>query len=100
MTTELEVLTPAPLRDIKQVELYFKWGPLLPLWVQEITCPRPSDSILDRVKESTKAKNRVKAEKQRKVVDMLVVQQEVEDTVVSQDAVVQVADEVNLEAVI
>ena len=32
MTAELEVLTPAPLRDIKQLELYSKWGPLLPLW--------------------------------------------------------------------
>ena len=61
MLEELKTLKPQPLRPIKQVELYTKWGPLLPKWAAEITCPRPSDEVIKGVKENRNKKNRKKA---------------------------------------
>ena len=50
MKHDLEVLPNSGIKPIKQVELYQKWGPLLPKEAREITCPRPSDEIINKVK--------------------------------------------------
>jgi hypothetical protein len=60
MEEELEVLVPTPLRPIKQVELHTKWGPLLPAWAAAITCPKPSDSVINQIKEEKREKARGK----------------------------------------
>ena len=48
------------LRDIKQVDLYEKWGPLVPVQFRDEICPKPSDKILKSVKEERKAKRNTK----------------------------------------
>ena len=51
---DLEVLPEPGLQPIKAVELYTKWGPLLPEDAREITCPRPSEEIILAVKARRK----------------------------------------------
>ena len=41
MDQDLEVLQPTPLKPIKAVELWKKWGTLLPKYARLITCPKP-----------------------------------------------------------
>ena len=48
------------LRDIKQVDLYEKWGPLVPAQFRDEICPKPSDKIIKSVKEERKAKRNTK----------------------------------------
>jgi hypothetical protein len=56
MEVDLKELIPTPLRAIKQVELWKKWGPLLPEEFRGITCPKPSDEIIASIKERNKEK--------------------------------------------
>jgi len=60
MLEELKVLEPPGIKPIKMVELYSKWGPLLPEIQREITCPKPPDAIIIKVRDdkSNKAKKR------------------------------------------
>ena len=44
------------LREIKQVDLYEKWGPLVPAQFRDEICPKPSDKIIKSVKQERKAK--------------------------------------------
>ena len=60
MLNELNLLKPKPLRSIKQVELCSKWEPLLPKEAVDKTFPKPSDEIIELVKERRKEKNRSK----------------------------------------
>ena len=46
---ELEVLSVPGIPDIKQVELYTKWRKLLKDENKDITCPKPSDVVLNSV---------------------------------------------------
>ena len=51
------------LRDIKQVDLYEKWGPLVPAQFRDEICPKPSNKIIKSVKEERKAKMNTKQHK-------------------------------------
>ena len=66
MEEDLFQLKPTPLKDIKQVELWKKWGPLLPEGAREETCPRPSDDVIKSIKDRNSEKGRLKA-KQKKL---------------------------------
>jgi hypothetical protein len=47
-------LTPPGLKPIKQVELWKKWGPLIPEDERDALCPKPPDNIISAVaKERT-----------------------------------------------
>ena len=48
------------LRGIKQVDLYQKWGPLVPLEFCDEICPKPSDKIMKSVKEERNSKRNIK----------------------------------------
>ena len=65
MANEIKVLTSPGLRDIKAVELYTKWGPLIPEWVRESTCPRPSDEVILAVKNNRKEKAHARTRRKR-----------------------------------
>ena len=50
MEVNLEQLIPTPLRPIKQVELWKKWVPLIPEKYKPDTCPKPTDAIINSIK--------------------------------------------------
>jgi hypothetical protein len=52
MEVDLKQPTPPGLRPIKQVELWKKWGPLLPESAREVTCPKPPDEIIESIKKA------------------------------------------------
>ena len=56
MLDELNVLDAPGLRPIKQVELYTKWRPLLPPHAAAVTCPKPTDEVLNMVRDEKKSK--------------------------------------------
>jgi hypothetical protein len=51
MSYVLETLTPPGLTQIKQVELYKKFWPYMPPRHWDENCPRPSNVVLDLVKQ-------------------------------------------------
>ena len=51
MKKDLEVFQQTPLNPIKYVELWKKWGPLLPKYERLITCPKTSNEIMHSIKE-------------------------------------------------
>ena len=51
MEQDLGVLQPTTLKTIKYVELWKKWGTLLPKYARLINCPKPSNEIIDSIKE-------------------------------------------------
>ena len=53
-------ITPPGLKAIKQVELYKKWGPVVPEEYRDEICPKPSDYILELVKKGRSQKNALK----------------------------------------
>ena len=53
---DLDVLQPTPLKPIKSVELWKKWGSLLPKYTRLITYPKPSNGIIDSIKEINRNK--------------------------------------------
>ena len=63
MLQELQPLKAPGLRPIKQVELYSKWGPLLPEEDCLITCPKPKDNIIEMVKKEKATKAAVSRNK-------------------------------------
>ena len=67
MGDDLDVLTRPELRDIKAVELYTKWRPLLPEWARDSTCPKPSEKVLEKVRASKSSKSKQLIEKKRKL---------------------------------
>ena len=48
------------LSEIKQVELYLKWRHVLPDEFQDIMCPKPSDTVLDKIKNQKREKAKTK----------------------------------------
>jgi hypothetical protein len=67
---ELQAIDPTPLRPIKQVELWQKWGPLLPNYAREITCPKPSDEVISQIKKERNEKaTKARESKKRKQLD-------------------------------
>ena len=65
MELNLEELNPTPLKPIKQVELWKKWAPLIPEKYRADTCPKPTDAIINSIKERNreKTKNRTMQKK-------------------------------------
>ena len=58
-------MKPSPLKkpglsDQKQVHLYSKWRPLIPIEYQNISCPKPSNDVIQRMKKDLKAKRELK----------------------------------------
>ena len=66
MEMELEQLVPTGLKPIKQVELWKKWAPLLPEEFRADTCPKPSDEVINSIKERNKEKSKLRT-KQKKL---------------------------------
>ena len=62
---KLEVLPRPKLWDIKAVELYTKWRPILPSWARDLTCPKPSDAVLQKVKLSRSVKTKEHTQKRK-----------------------------------
>ena len=60
MITDLEIIKGSGLKPLKMVELYTKWGPLLPDNVRHITCPKPPDHIIELVKKERQLKRKKK----------------------------------------
>ena len=56
MEENLEELVPTPLKPIKQVELWKKWAPLIPKEFRADTCPKPSDEVINSIKERNREK--------------------------------------------
>ena len=50
----------------KEVELFAKWRPLLPIQYQDITCPRPLDEVMARVKAEIDEKRKERGAKKKK----------------------------------
>ena len=65
MEQDLGVLQPPPLNPIKDVELRKKWGPLLTNYTRLITCPKPSNVIIDSIKERNHNNTRESTERKR-----------------------------------
>ena len=53
------------MSEQKEVELFTKWQPHLPFWAQDITCPRPSDEVMARVKAEIIEKRQARDEKKK-----------------------------------
>ena len=66
MPQDLKNLQPNGLRPIKQVELWKKWGPLLPEAARKITCPKPSDEVIESIKLSNREKTKTRKKNKRK----------------------------------
>ena len=65
MIEELNTLEAPGLRPIKQVELYSKWGPLLPEKDRLVTCPKPPDEIVQMVKKEKNTKAAISRKKKK-----------------------------------
>ena len=68
MLAELPNLLPPGLTAIKQCELYNEWRKIVPDEFKDITCPRPSDEVLNKVRKerNEKATRKNKKKKVRK----------------------------------
>ena len=53
-------LTKPGLSFMKQVHLYTKWRPLLPIELQDIICPKRSEDVVNKFKSSLKQKRQLK----------------------------------------
>ena len=53
------------MSERKEVELFTKWRPHLPFWARDITCPRPSDEVMARVKAGIFKKRQAREEKKK-----------------------------------
>ena len=58
-----QVIKATGIKPIKQVDLYKKWGPLVPDEFREDICPKPCDRILKVVAEERATKQRAKVSK-------------------------------------
>ena len=74
MPQDLKNLQPNGLRPIKQVELWKKWGPLLPEAARKITCPKPSDEVIESIKlsnrQKTKTRKKIKRKRKETAIEM------------------------------
>ena len=52
MLSSLVVLERPGMREVKQVELWSKWRPLIPEEFRDRICPKPSPKVLERVRQS------------------------------------------------
>ena len=66
MEENLIELVPTGLKPIKQVELWKKWAPLIPEEFRADTCPKPSDDVINSIKERNREKSKIRT-KQKKL---------------------------------
>ena len=59
MEEKLVQLVPTGLKPIKHVELWKKWAPLIPEEFRAITCPKPSDEVINSIKERNREKRKI-----------------------------------------
>ena len=59
------------LREIKQVDLYEKWGPLVPAQFRGEICPKPSNKIIKSVQEERKRKRTTKMQVRSELLKQL-----------------------------
>ena len=52
MLSGLVVIEPPGTREIKQVELFIKWRPLIPEKYRDLTCPKPPPEIIEMTRQS------------------------------------------------
>ena len=65
MEENLEQLIPTALKPIKQVELWKKWGPLIPETYRADTCPKPSDEVINSIKARNREKSKIRKEQKK-----------------------------------
>ena len=65
LTAERRYTNAPGMSEQKEVELFTKWRPHLPIWAQDITCPRPSDEVMARVKAEIVEKRQAREEKKK-----------------------------------
>ena len=65
MEADLKKLMPPGLCPVKQVELWKRWGALLPEGAREVTCPKPSDEIIESIVVSNWEKSKTRAQNKR-----------------------------------
>ncbi len=58
MATSLSAVTRPGIKPIKQVELYKKWWPFVPHQSCDQICPRPTDEVLEEVRNEKNSKAR------------------------------------------
>ena len=67
------ILAETGLLDQKQIYLFTQWRPLLPVDCQDITCPRPSDDVVQQnknmVKEKRQSKEALQTNKQERGIN-------------------------------
>mmetsp|Transcript_29631 Transcript_29631/g.43117 ORF Transcript_29631/g.43117 Transcript_29631/m.43117 type:complete len:202 (+) Transcript_29631:254-859(+) len=51
------------IQDIKQVEMYTKWRHLLPDYAKDVTCPKPSDTVIKKIRDERNAKAKARQNK-------------------------------------
>lgn len=62
----IQVLPRPGVKPIKQVELYKKWRPFIPVQYREEICPRPSDEVIASVKSERNKKARDRTAKKKR----------------------------------
>ena len=60
----MQVIPNPGIPDIKRVELFTKYRPLIPLQFQDITCPHPGDKAIAKIKSERNTRVR-KRQKQK-----------------------------------
>ena len=60
MLSSLVAIEPPGMREIKQVELFTKWRPLITEKYRDLNCPKPSPEIMERIMQSKIAKQNSK----------------------------------------
>ena len=66
LLSELTLLEPPGIPEIKQVEMYTKWRKLIAPYAQDITCSRPSEEIMKKVRDEKNKKSKKKKKKKKK----------------------------------
>ena len=52
MLSGLVVLEPPSMCEIKKVELFTKWRPLIPEKYRDLTCPKPPPELIEITRQS------------------------------------------------
>jgi hypothetical protein len=65
--TIINIIGDPGIPDIKKVELYTKYRPLIPNVLQNLLCPHPGDDILLKIKNerNTRVRKRTKEKKEK-----------------------------------
>jgi hypothetical protein len=60
LTQQPATLFAPDLREIKQVELYMKYRPLIPQMYRDELCPKPSDQVIENISKQKSQKGKKK----------------------------------------